>query len=157
MTSPDAPSRCPNCEAPLSGRYCSGCGQDQTGGPRSVGALISDLGDVLHFDSRALRTLARICDPTRTVVVAHSPPYGTACDLMHGKRSIGSHALRAFIERHQPPLTLHGHVHESPRLSGSIHDRLGETVCVNPGDSRRTLRAVLIDLDDLSALRMVAE
>ena len=96
-----------------------------------------------------LRGLAQVSPPQETVYVTHSPPHGTNCDQMHGKRSIGSLALRAFIQEHQPPLTLHGHVHESPRMSGSITDQLGATVCVNPGDSRSRLRAVVIDLDDL--------
>ena len=93
-----------------------------------------------------LRELALLGDPARTVYVCHTPPYGTDLDQMHGGASIGSPALRAFIEREQPLLTLHGHVHESPRMSGSITDRLGETVCVNPGDSRTRLRAVLVDV-----------
>lgn len=34
---------------------------------------------------------------------------------------VGSIALRRFIEARQPLLTLHGHVHESARLTGSWH------------------------------------
>ena len=99
-----------------------------------------------------LRELARATEPARTVYVCHTPPYDTHLDLMHGKTPIGSHALRSFIEEHQPPLTLHGHVHESPRLSGHIEDRLGVTLCVNPGDSRSHLRSVHIDLEPSPAL-----
>ncbi|MEW5988429.1 MAG: metallophosphoesterase [Chloroflexota bacterium] len=40
----------------------------------------------------------------------------------------GSAAVRRAIEKGQPMLGLHGHIHESP---GMI--RLGRTVCVNPG------------------------
>jgi Icc-related predicted phosphoesterase len=58
---------------------------------------------------------------------------------------VGSRAIRAFIERRRPPLTLHGHVHESAGV-----DRLGGTVSVNPGDSLGTLRAVKVDLGNLS-------
>jgi Icc-related predicted phosphoesterase len=93
-----------------------------------------------------LRELGLLGDPARTVYVCHTPPYGTDLDRMHGGASIGSSALRAFIEREQPLLTLHGHVHESPRMSGSITDRIGATLCVNPGDSRTKLRAVLVDV-----------
>lgn len=96
-----------------------------------------------------LEALARASDPARTVYVVHTPPWGTRLDVMHGGAHIGSRALRAFVERHQPPLTLHGHVHESPRLTGRIDDRLGRTLCVNPGASRQRLRAVLVDADAL--------
>jgi Icc-related predicted phosphoesterase len=102
-----------------------------------------------------LRDLARAGDPSCTVYVCHTPPHGTALDVMHGGAHIGSHALRAFIETHQPPLTLHGHVHESHRISGAFVDRLGATVCVNPGDSRTRLRAVLVDPADPGSAKVM--
>jgi Icc-related predicted phosphoesterase len=66
---------------------------------------------------------------------------------MRGGIHIGSEAVRAFIEAHRPPLTLHGHIHESPRLTGAIQVRLGPTVCVNAGASLSGLRAVEAHLD----------
>lgn len=93
-----------------------------------------------------LERLAGLSDPAKTVYVVHTPPYATTLDrLQGGIAAIGSRALRTFIDRRQPPLTLHGHVHESPGV-----ERLGRTVCVNPGDSMRRLRAVRIDLRDFS-------
>ena len=93
-----------------------------------------------------LEALAAQSDPARTVYVAHTPPFGTKLDqLAGGIASIGSRALRRFIDRRQPPLTLHGHIHESPGV-----DRLGRTVCANPGDSAARLRALRIDLAELS-------
>jgi len=93
-----------------------------------------------------LAQLGLLSDPDRTVYVVHSPPFATTLDrLQGGLTPIGSRALRGFIERAQPPLTLHGHVHESPGV-----ERLGRTVCVNPGDSMTKLHAVRIDLKDLS-------
>jgi Icc-related predicted phosphoesterase len=93
-----------------------------------------------------LTRLATLSDPSRTVYVVHSPPFATTLDrLQGGPTPIGSRALRKFIEDRQPPLSLHGHVHESPGV-----ERLGRTVCVNPGDSMSRLRAVRIDLEKLS-------
>jgi len=92
-----------------------------------------------------LERLAALSDPGRTVYVTHSPPWGTSLDRMYDGTSIGSRAIRAFIDRHRPPLTLHGHIHESPGV-----DRLGPTVSVNPGDSLTRLRAVRVDLASLS-------
>jgi Icc-related predicted phosphoesterase len=77
--------------------------------------------------------------------VTHSPPWGTRLDRLYNGTPVGSRAIRAFIERHRPPLTLHGHVHESPGV-----DRIGTTVSVNPGDSLGGLRAVRVELGDLS-------
>jgi Icc-related predicted phosphoesterase len=41
---------------------------------------------------------------------------------------VGSTAVRAAVERYQPPLALFGHVHESRAFN-----RIGKTLCINPG------------------------
>jgi uncharacterized protein len=81
----------------------------------------------------ALDALAAMTDPARCVLVTHTPPHGTLCDLTAQKLHVGSRALRRFAERHQPPLILSGHIHESPRISASYRDHIGRTVVVNPG------------------------
>ena len=53
--------------------------------------------------------------------------------MIGASQHVGSRALRGFVERHQPPLLLSGHIHESPRVSSSYRDTLGRTVIVNPG------------------------
>jgi uncharacterized protein len=83
--------------------------------------------------AEALAGLAARTPPAATVLVSHSPPLGTRCDMLQGGLHAGSRALRAWIERHQPPLVLSGHIHESPRASGAWRDRVGATEVVNPG------------------------
>lgn len=81
------------------------------------------------------------------ILVAHAPPHETALDrLPNVPHPIGSKAVREFILERQPILSLHGHVHESPIVSGSFRDKLGSTVCVNPGQGHEQLHAVLFDL-----------
>ncbi len=84
-------------------------------------------------------------DFSRAVFVSHAPPYNTKLDMRHGGRHVGSKSIREFIEKCQPRLGLHGHIHESPKVSGAIQDRIGRTLCINPGNER----LVLIDLDSL--------
>ena len=57
---------------------------------------------------------------------------------------VGSKAVRRVIERHQPLLGLHGHIHES-RAAATI----GRTLCLNPGSvySEGVVDGVLVDLD----------
>jgi len=81
----------------------------------------------------ALAALAALAPPADTLYVCHSPPHGTRCDMIGATQHVGSRALRAFIERGQPPLVLSGHIHESPRVSSSYRDTIGRTVVVNPG------------------------
>ncbi len=120
--------------------------------------LLSDGGEIRQGSLSELRArptieddldaLAARSDPRGTICVAHTPPFGTKLDVMHDGGHIGSPALREFIEREQPPLSLHGHIHESPERTGSIVDRLGRTVCVNPGSSNFALRAAFLDTED---------
>jgi Icc-related predicted phosphoesterase len=100
--------------------------------------------------AEALSALAQQSDPQRTIYVCHTPPFDTPLDSMPHKRHVGSKALRAFIEQHAPPLTLHGHIHESPELSGRYAAQLGPTWSINPGHDPRRFQAVTLDTDDLA-------
>jgi uncharacterized protein len=81
----------------------------------------------------ALDELSAATDAGTTVFALHSPPRDTLCDMIGARTHVGSRAIRAFIERHQPPLVLSGHIHESPRVSSSYRDTIGRTGIVNPG------------------------
>lgn len=58
---------------------------------------------------------------------------------------VGSSAVRRTIEKHQPTLGLHGHIHES---RGAI--KIGRTLCLNPGSEygEGILRGVIVTLKD---------
>lgn len=73
--------------------------------------------------------------PSRTIYVIHMPPSGLGLDLCHHGGRVGSRAVRRFIASRQPLLTLHGHIHESPDMSGMWRARVGETVCMQPGQN----------------------
>lgn len=84
-----------------------------------------------------LRNLIGQDTVTRAVFLFHSPPHDTNLDraALDGKMvdhvpmklHVGSIAIRRFIESRQPLITLHGHVHESARITGSWRDRIGKT------------------------------
>ena len=81
----------------------------------------------------ALAELVARTVPAETLFVLHSPPRDTRCDMIGSRAHVGSRAIRAFVERHQPPLVLTGHIHESPRVSSSYRDTIGRSIAVNPG------------------------
>lgn len=93
-----------------------------------------------------------ITDAARTIAVIHGPPFGTNCDVLCNRQHIGSAALRRWIEQKQPRLTLHGHIHESPQMSGAFADRLGNTIVINPGCDHQRPHLVIINLDKPSEL-----
>ena len=88
-----------------------------------------------------LEALAGTDDLSSAVFLFHAPPYRSALDraALDGRTvdhapvdlHVGSIAIRRFIESRQPRLTLHGHVHESARLTGAWQERIGRTVCLS--------------------------
>lgn len=63
-------------------------------------------------------------------------------------------AIYQFIEKNQPLLTLHGHIHESPRMTGKWFADVGRTVCIQPGQLGE-LSYVVIDLDKMKYERFL--
>ncbi|HEY4277200.1 MAG TPA: hypothetical protein VGM91_03210 [Conexibacter sp.] len=114
----------------------------------------------------SLDTLAgKLADASRAVFNVHCPPADTHLDQAplldddlrpvvdaSGVRmtSVGSRSVRAAIERHQPVLGLHGHVHESPGAT-----RLGTTLSINPGSEYADgiVRGAIVDLEDGHGIR----
>ncbi len=88
-------------------------------------------------------------DPGRSVYVIHGPPAGLGLDVVRGGQPVGSSATTRFIEKAQPRLTLHGHIHESPEESGVWMANVGKTVCIQPGQSASGLSVVVGDLEEM--------
>ena len=80
---------------------------------------------------------------SKAIYVIHDPPAGLGLDICSDGKGVGSVSVREFIEEKQPFLTLHGHIHESPDMSGKWNAQVGRTSCVQPGQGH----CVVIDLD----------
>lgn len=87
--------------------------------------------------------MERVQRPDALVMNLHVPPYGSGLDdapelnpdlkvqssLGQTRfKPVGSTAVRAAIERYQPLLGLHGHIHEAHATC-----KIGRTICINPG------------------------
>ena len=96
----------------------------------------------------------------------HAPPYQTKLDdaplldkdlnpIIQGGSvvmvPVGSKAVKKVIEKHQPFLGLHGHIHEA---AGSM--KIGKTYCVNPGSeyAEGIVRAFLIEFKGDKLVRL---
>jgi Icc-related predicted phosphoesterase len=105
-------------------------------------------------EGELLQRISRLADEAgdmeRCIFNLHVPPYDSALDtapaltgdlevIMSGSAPkmipVGSTAVREAIERYQPLLALHGHVHESAGAT-----RIGRTLCINPGSDYHTGR-----------------
>ena len=83
----------------------------------------------------------RLKDVKNSIFNLHNPPYGSGLDEApeltkdmrpaYAGRSlvpVGSHAVLELIEKYEPLLTLHGHIHE-----GKGTRKYKRTLCINPG------------------------
>jgi Icc-related predicted phosphoesterase len=99
---------------------------------------------------------SQLKDPKNAVFNLHPPPYGSGLDdapeltkdmrLAYAGRSlipVGSHAVLDVIEKYQPLISLHGHIHEA---KGTRKYR--KTLCINAGSmyEQGILQGVVVDL-----------
>lgn len=107
------------------------------------------------------KLIEQVDDPARCIFNFHQPPVDSTLDtcpqldwttdppaqitragqvVLFGA---GSKSVRSAIEKTQPLLSLHGHIHESP---GAV--RIGNTLCVNPGSEygEGVLRGCILNL-----------
>lgn len=116
--------------------------------------------DLAGMIERATKGLA---DPSHAIFNFHAPPRDSTLDtcamldwttdppsqIVRGGQPVlygaGSTSVRTAIERVQPFLGLHGHIHESQAAA-----RLGRTLCVNPGSEygEGVLRGCLLTIAD---------
>jgi uncharacterized protein len=102
--------------------------------------------------------VSQIPDMGRAIFNFHAPPYGTGLDeapaldatmrpVLGGAvmKPVGSTAVRAAIEKYQPALSVHGHIHESRAVK-----KLGRTLSMNPGSSYSdgVLQGAVLDLNE---------
>jgi Icc-related predicted phosphoesterase len=105
------------------------------------------------------KTVSQLRSVETSCFCFHVPPYNSTIDMApkldatlrpvyEGGRPtfipVGSVSVRKVIEKYQPLLGLHGHIHESPGLV-----KIGRTQCINPGSeySEGILRAYIVELE----------
>jgi Icc-related predicted phosphoesterase len=105
------------------------------------------------------KVASQLKNPAQAVFNLHVPPYDTNLDIapeldenLTPKLSltggfkmipVGSKAVRRAIEKYQPLLGLHGHIHESRSAQ-----KIGRTMCINPGSEygEGVLRGIVLEL-----------
>lgn len=112
------------------------------------------------LEQRLEKYISQLTNVKSAIFNFHAPPYGYEIDeaplldkdlnpVIQGGSvvmvPVGSKAVRKMIEKYQPFLGLHGHIHEA---SGAV--KIGGTYCVNPGSeyAEGILRAYLIEFKE---------
>ena len=85
------------------------------------------------------------------IFISHAPPHMTKLDCLYSGQHVGSVAVREFIEKWANKgllrASFHGHIHESPAVSGSDVDYIAGIECRNPGQTEKELRYALWEFD----------
>ncbi|MCJ7771779.1 MAG: hypothetical protein MUP22_01455, partial [Desulfobacterales bacterium] len=96
------------------------------------------------------------------IFVSHTPPYDTPLDVIYNGLNVGSLSVRRFIEKWSSTGkilgSLHGHIHEAPKRSGSISTKIDNVLCINPGQEIGTssvFRYVVLHLNDASGIEII--
>jgi uncharacterized protein len=111
-----------------------------------------------ELEQRLEQMASKVKNTKSAVFNLHVPPIDTSLDvcpkldvsvdpprvLLGETTSGGSKAVRKIIEKYQPLVALHGHIHESRGV-----EKIGKTVCINPGSeyTEGVLRGVIVNLD----------
>lgn len=108
-----------------------------------------------------LGELTAAADLTNAILLLHTPPYGCSLDraALDGQLvdhtpvdpHVGSIAVQRLIAARQPLLTLHGHVHEAARLTGTWREAFGRTTAFTAAHDGPELALIRFDPGSLAA------
>jgi uncharacterized protein len=94
----------------------------------------------------------------KSIFLFHAPPYQSHLDRasLDGKSfdhapldvHVGSIAIKYFIEKKRPLITMHGHIHESARLTGAWRERIGITYCFNASYDGSELSLIKFSIEE---------
>jgi len=107
-----------------------------------------------------LQELTKNEDLSKSIFLLHTPPNSTNLDRIHSSEGsyrqnpinyhVGSQAVTNLILERKPYLTLHGHIHESSRRTGSWQHKFEHTLSLSAAYHKPELALVKFDLDKLN-------
>jgi uncharacterized protein len=108
-----------------------------------------------------LNKLADNNELSKSLFLFHTPPYQSKLDraALDGKTveyvpldvHVGSIAVKQFIEERKPLLTMHGHIHESSRLTGQWKEKINSTLAFNGATDSKHLALIKFDTENMEA------
>ncbi|MDZ7743975.1 MAG: metallophosphoesterase [Bacteroidota bacterium] len=94
-------------------------------------------------------------DVSKSIFLFHTPPYKSKLDraALDGQMidhvpldvHVGSIAVKEFILERKPRISLHGHIHESTRITGEWKEKIGETWSFNAATDSPDLSVIVFD------------
>ncbi len=128
---------------------------DPTEGFRTV---VPDYDPEYSTIEKDLTLLSGDNDMTKAIFLFHTPPYQSVLDRasLDGHKfehvpldvHVGSIAVQRFIIERQPWITLHGHIHESVRITGEWKQQTGRTFSYSAAHDGPELAIVKFQIDN---------
>lgn len=97
-----------------------------------------------------LENLPKPTEGSKAIYVLHDPPYGIGLDYCKDGSKPGSKAITKFLENSNAYMSLHGHIHESQKFSGVWNGKIGNTICIQAGQTEfgeLPLHYVIVDTE----------
>jgi len=109
---------------------------------KKIGELKDPPNAIFNFHCPPVDSGLDTCPKLDTSVFPPKPLVDAGGIVLFGA---GSSSVRAAIEKYQPMVGLHGHIHESRNVA-----KIGRTCCLNPGSEygEGILRAVLVNIGE---------
>jgi Icc-related predicted phosphoesterase len=134
-------------------------------GFRSIPVDVHDLR--FNTIKRDLNKMFYKLDLSNMICLFHSPPYQTNLDraaldgimVNHAPMDVhvGSIAIKEFIVNKSPYITLHGHIHESTRITGKWKEKIGDTICLQGAYEHNQNAIILFDLENPEDAELITQ
>lgn len=112
---------------------------------------IPDIDFYLSQKTTIEKDLKKIKADNKTIMSFHMPPSKLGMDACYTREQnvyvyVGSDSIYNWIEKEQPIISLHGHIHESYDITKIWKSDLGKTLVIQPGQMQLN-RFVVLEVD----------
>ena len=95
-----------------------------------------------------LDRLPKVEENRKAIYILHCPPYGVGLDECKSGDIVGSKAIVSFLKETNAYMSFHGHIHESPKMSGKWFAEIGNTISIQPGQTEKDEKDIIFVLID---------
>lgn len=98
-----------------------------------------------------LKRLPQVEEGKKVIYIFHCPPYGVGLDECGNGDIVGSKAMVDFLKEKKAYMSFHGHIHESPKMSGKWFAQIGETISIQPGQTEKDEKEIIYAIIDTNS------
>ena len=92
--------------------------------------------------------MSQVKNMSKSIWLIHGPPKYMKMDVCGHGEEVGSQAVTYFLEENEPMLTIHGHIHESPEVTGIWKKQVGDTMVIQNGQLHLDLYYSMVEIED---------